>query len=203
MKINQFDQTDIYESLAPMGGYYIWTVHFTDGTADQIEVRDNNLSDKEIADHFGKAVSKVDRDWKVRMRGERGTNDEWHREQDRLEKEKAKTLLPTGQLYEAGMSGINRAAPAYDVSYEDILNDVTDKWKGQTTVVNELSVDKLSAYKDAAASEQSFKKRPLRKLAKSVQGVSTATRKIDTKSTKKREPTAENTYESRLQRFLK
>lgn len=34
---------------------------------------------------------------------------------------------------EGGMGGINRAAPAYDVSYEDVLNDVYDKWRGQKT----------------------------------------------------------------------
>lgn len=46
------------------------------------------------------------------------------------------------QLVEAGMSGINRAAPATNVSYEKILNDVTDTWKGQTVKVNEISANK-------------------------------------------------------------
>jgi hypothetical protein len=43
------------------------------------------------------------------------------------------------QIVEGMMGGLNRCAPAQDVSYENILNDVHDKWKGQTVQVNELS----------------------------------------------------------------
>ncbi len=38
---------------------------------------------------------------------------------------------------EGTMGGISRCAPAQDVSYQDILNDVTDKWKGSTVLVKE------------------------------------------------------------------
>lgn len=41
----------------------------------------------------------------------------------------------SANVKEGGMGGINRCAPAQDVSYEKILNDVTDKWKGQTVKV--------------------------------------------------------------------
>jgi hypothetical protein len=41
------------------------------------------------------------------------------------------------KIAEGGMGGINRCAPANDVSYQDILNDVTDKWKGSTVTVQE------------------------------------------------------------------
>ena len=43
------------------------------------------------------------------------------------------------QIVEGMMGGLNRCAPAQDVSYENILNDVHDKWKGQTVRVDELS----------------------------------------------------------------
>jgi len=36
---------------------------------------------------------------------------------------------------EASMGGINRCAPSNDVSFQDILNDVTDKWKGDSVKV--------------------------------------------------------------------
>ena len=43
-----------------------------------------------------------------------------------------------GDVKEGGMGGINRCAPANDVSYQDILNDVTDKWRGDTVTVKEM-----------------------------------------------------------------
>ena len=43
------------------------------------------------------------------------------------------------KIAEGMMGGLNRCAPAQDVSYENILNDVHDKWKGQTVRVDELS----------------------------------------------------------------
>lgn len=42
-----------------------------------------------------------------------------------------------GDIKEGGMGGINRCAPSNDVSYQDILNDVTDKWRGDTVKVGE------------------------------------------------------------------
>lgn len=36
---------------------------------------------------------------------------------------------------EGGQGGINRAAPAYDVSFEKVLDDVYDAWKGQKVKV--------------------------------------------------------------------
>jgi hypothetical protein len=115
---------------------------------------------------------------------------------------------------EGTMGGINRSRPAQDVSYQHvldrnpktahsrvvgedtILNDVMEKWQH----VNELSVDKMRAYKQKAASSDSFKTRPLRKLAKSVQGVNQATQKINTKTGNR--VGQKNTYEERLSEFV-
>jgi hypothetical protein len=52
---------------------------------------------------------------------------------------------------EGGMGGINRCAPSNDVSYQDILNDVTDKWKGSNVKVNEISKSTLGSYIKKAA----------------------------------------------------
>jgi hypothetical protein len=38
---------------------------------------------------------------------------------------------------EGSMGGINRCAPSTDVSYDKVLNDVTDKWRGDTVKVKE------------------------------------------------------------------
>ena len=38
---------------------------------------------------------------------------------------------------EGNMGGVNRCAPSTDVSYDEILNDVTDKWRGDTVKVKE------------------------------------------------------------------
>jgi len=93
-------------------------------------------------------------------------------------------LKPLG-IGEGGMGGINRSAPSNDVSYEKVLDEVYGKWNEEQ--VNELSVDKLRAYKDAAKSPASFKNRPLRKLAKTIQGVKGATDRIDTKTGNRRQ----------------
>ena len=50
-------------------------------------------------------------------------------------------------INEGGMGGLNRCAPAQDVSYEKILNDVKDKWRGQTVTVKEMKIGKLQDYK--------------------------------------------------------
>ncbi len=76
---------------------------------------------------------------------------------------------------EGGMGGINRAAPAQDVSYEKVLDEVTSKYR-----VDELSVDKMRAYKDAAQGQ--VKNRPLRKIARTVAAVNKADDKIRTKT---------------------
>jgi len=81
---------------------------------------------------------------------------------------------------EGTMGGINRSAPAVDVSYEKVLDEVKARW--EESQLNELSVGKMQAYKDAAKSNDSFKQRPLRKLAKSVQGVAVANQKINTRT---------------------
>lgn len=110
---------------------------------------------------------------------------------------------------EGSMGGINRSAPSNDVSYEKVLDETDEifekcwkdykqigmKKKGGKSVpncvpanedaINELSVGTLNSYKDAANSPNNFRTRPLRKLAKTVDGVKTATQKINTKTGKR------------------
>jgi hypothetical protein len=44
-------------------------------------------------------------------------------------------------LFEGSMGWINRAAPSSDVSYDKVLDPVTDKWKGDKVQVSEVSKD--------------------------------------------------------------
>jgi hypothetical protein len=83
-------------------------------------------------------------------------------------------------LKEGSMGGINRSAPAQDVSYEHILDEVKAMW--ESVKLNELSVEKLKAYKDAASSSNVAKHSPLRKVAKHAQGARVADQKIRTKT---------------------
>lgn len=101
---------------------------------------------------------------------------------DKMERRAGHTITAinkSNNVREAGQGGINRCAPANDVSYQDILNDVKDKWHNDSVIVNELSNDKLQDYKYSASSPENFKKRPLRKLVKTVRGVEQANNKID------------------------
>lgn len=81
---------------------------------------------------------------------------------------------------EGSMGGINRSAPAQDVSYEKVLDEVIDLWKKEC--LNELSVDKLRAYRHAASSPEVIRHAPLRKVAKHAQGSELAGQKIRTKT---------------------
>lgn len=94
------------------------------------------------------------------------------------------SVRPVRSQNEGTMGGINRSAPAVDVSYEKVLDEVRAMW--EETKLDELSVGKLQAYKDAAKSPESFKNRPLRKLAKTIQGVQNAGEKIKVKTGDKR-----------------
>lgn len=84
---------------------------------------------------------------------------------------------------EGSMGGINRSAPATDVSYEEILDEVYKKWEEEKRL-DELSVDTLMSYKKSASSPNAMRTRPLRKMARSVHGVQTAQSKIDSKTGK-------------------
>lgn len=98
---------------------------------------------------------------------------------------------------EGSMGGINRCAPAQDVSYEHVLDEVMSMWEKERT--DELSVGKLKAYKDAASSPDVAKHSPLLKIVKHTQGANTAAKKIRTKTgdrTGMSQPTR-GTYESK------
>ncbi len=83
---------------------------------------------------------------------------------------------------EGTMGGINRSAPAQDVSYEKVSDrnpqSAFSKVVGEEMKLDELSAEKMQAYKDKAGSADSFRTRPLRKLAKSSQTVATVNNKI-------------------------
>jgi hypothetical protein len=67
--------------------------------------------------------------------------DEWHREQDRLEKRirDDRATAYEESVNEGGMGWINRSAPSHDVSYDKVLDTVIDKWKGDKVKVTEIS----------------------------------------------------------------
>ena len=64
------------------------------------------------------------------------------------------------KIAEGMMGGINRCAPAQDVSYENILNDVYDTWRGQKTTVNELDTkniaSELAKYRSGVSPEEYY-----------------------------------------------
>jgi hypothetical protein len=98
-----------------------------------------------------------------------------------------------------GYGGINRSAPAQDVSYEHVLDEVMQEW----AELNELSLNKMRAYKDAATSDEAVRRRPLRKIAKSVDTVNNVSNKIKTRTGQTvPQDNSRGTYEDRLSGFL-
>lgn len=115
-----------------------------------------------------------------------------------------------GKTTEGSMGGINRSAPAQDVSYEKVLDEVMSKWS-EACRTDELSVDTMQRYQKAVTSPAAVRTRPLRKLAKSVVGFKQAGDKIDAKtgdrsgSKPKHGPINSRhgaTYEERLSEFM-
>jgi hypothetical protein len=108
---------------------------------------------------------------------------------------------------EGTMGGINRCAPAQDVSYEKMLDEIM---KEEEMKLNELSVGKMQDYVDTAKSTQGFRSgRSLGKIAKTTAvGVPTAKSKINAKtgnrtgSAPKYGPIREQSLEERLATFV-
>jgi hypothetical protein len=102
---------------------------------------------------------------------------------------------------EGSMGCINRV-PNLGLSYEKVLDEVMQKWSSEK--LDELSVGKLRAYKDAASSPDVIRRAPLRKVVKHVQGANTAGQKIAAKTgdrTGIKQP-GTGTMEEKLQNFL-
>lgn len=93
---------------------------------------------------------------------------------------KKKVGFVKGKTTEGSMGGINRSAPAQDVSYEKVLDEVMGMW--QEAQLQELSVDTMQKYRKAVTSPAAVRTRPLRKLAKSVVGFKQAGDKIDART---------------------
>lgn len=97
---------------------------------------------------------------------------------------------------EGTMGGINRSAPAFDVSYEKILDEVYQKWNEEKQL-NELSVDKLLKFQQNIKSPERFKTASLSQIRRDVEGNQRAQRKINTKTGVARQgPPARGTNES-------
>lgn len=79
------------------------------------------------------------------------------------------------------LGGINRVAPAQDVSYEKVLDEVRAKWLSEQGL-DELSVGKMQAFQKAVKSPERMKNASLSQLNRDVEGNRRANRKISTKT---------------------
>ena len=110
---------------------------------------------------------------------------------------------------EGGMGGLNRCAPAADVSYEKVLDrnpeTAHSKVVGEEQI-NELSVDKLKAYRDKVGSAKPGHDKV--KTLNHVKGYHQAKDKLDVKlgdrtsAARRQGPPASGTYEERLAEFV-
>lgn len=108
---------------------------------------------------------------------------------------------PSGKIFAAWNKRTNVGFVDSDVteSIDDVLENVYKQWNKEK--VNELSTSKLNQYKDAAGDPVNIRSMPLRKLAKHVQGVSTANSKLNSRQGVKRQgPPA--SYDDRLAEFV-
>ncbi len=114
------------------------------------------------------------------------------------------------RLEEGSMGGINRAAPSNDVSFEKVLNDVTDKWKGQTTKVNELK-DDSEILKNYEVKARNSVPKNMHQAANRIRGLEKVkdrkdNARIDREAAAKGDPrvqeSAQASYEAKLAKFV-
>lgn len=151
MKIRQIAPNGIFESLRN-GEYYIWNITFQDGSVTPTKIKWDETSKEDLEAHFKKPIKNIEYNFNIRGGDQVDVDPEYHTQQDRIEKNKAKQTWQTYHIDESDAFSINRSAPANDVSYEQVLNDVIAKWNGQKTKVNELSLNTLRRY-DAKVKE--------------------------------------------------
>ena len=85
------------------------------------------------------------------------------------------------KVNEGGMGGLNRCAPASDVSYKKVLEPTVDTWGGQQTEVNEMDVDTLKQYTDKVQSMDPATT-PKYKMVKHIEGHRKAKKRIARKT---------------------
>lgn len=92
MKIKQFsifNPENLEESLQ-QGEYYIWTVHFADGTSQKVKITSDELTQADLEKHFGKPVKDIDYNWGIQgggMGDDSNFNRQYHSDQDRIEQQ--------------------------------------------------------------------------------------------------------------------
>lgn len=92
MKLKNFAPA-ITESLRS-GEYYIWKVHFTDGTSTDVKIVNDETSKESIEKHFGKSVDRIDHNWGIQGGGsvfDQEASRRYHAQQDELERRKNQT----------------------------------------------------------------------------------------------------------------
>lgn len=93
MKIKQFsifNPENLEESLQ-QGEYYIWTVHFADGSSQKVKITSDELTQADLEKHFGKPVKNIDYNWGIQgggMSNDSNFTRQYHRDQDRIEQQK-------------------------------------------------------------------------------------------------------------------
>lgn len=101
-KVNQ----NIKESLQ-QDEFYVWTVHFQDGTATKVRIRYDETSQEDLERHFKKPIAKIDYNWGIQGGDQidRDVADKWQKEQDRLERQKSDQRFGLKELAPAGGDG--------------------------------------------------------------------------------------------------
>lgn len=261
MRIRHFNNTDMFEGLH-RGEFYVWNVHFTDGTSQPVRITWDETSPEMLEKKFGKPVDHIDYDFSIQSGAghDAPAAKTYHDQQDKRDAAAPKSAWQTAQpftekfaepsIYEiydlrtnkrvhqfkanddvhaelvgddyleslgmwpatekygirkvrsatttegSSSSGINRCAPATDVSYEKVLSDVTDEWRGQKVTVNELSVKSLRNY--TAKVQQMDPAADKFKTVKHAEGYAKANHKIATMTGHR----SHKMYESKLQEFI-
>jgi len=274
------DLNRILESLRE-GEYYIWKVHFQDGTSKNVKIKWDETSKEQLETHFGKPISNIEYSWSIH--NDDADNLVFRRDfmsqnpldRNVYESDSDFVIGNTIRTNASGMTGViekiipnskevyfrlqdgrlmktsfNNVTPIEKLADEneeiaeavlnEISNEVLAKYKtaaGKSAIdadkkgdfktgnkrfsgiikatkkqfsndtkqkkLNELSVNSLNAYKDAASNPEQIKHRPLRKLAKTAKAMPGVIDRICTKTGDKRpRKQTQQTYEERLSEFV-
>ena len=156
MKLNEFSKLDpknIVESLQ-QDEYYVWTVHFQDGTSTKVKIRYDETSQEDLERHFKKPIAKIDYSWGIQggQQFDQQAANQWHRDQDEIEKQQREIreddspIKPGDQIRtkKMQMDGVVEKIGKNRAGYDEVFFKIHDGRVMKTPLDNVSKVEKLN-----------------------------------------------------------
>jgi hypothetical protein len=161
MKIRQFSTQNMFESLRT-GEYYIWTVHYEDGTSQKFKIRNAETGTESLQRRAKKPIAKIDHSFNIHSDDSFDPNADsvrdYHQQQDSTEKNGAKSDWQTFKEEAA----LNELSVKTLKSYKEKVPNVdpmADKYKAVKHAEGYGKASKQIAHKTGDRSSKAYESR--------------------------------------------